>query len=86
MNEGLECERLLYCSFIFCTIESQIFGFLNLLFRGRAVAAVQDLMIAEVHGRKLVFVLHSDGTLRVWDLLSGTRILSHTFAGKFYKL
>lgn len=56
----------------------------GLMSRGRAVAAVQDLMIAEVHGRKLVFVLHFDGTLRVWDLLSGTRILSHTFAGAMH--
>uniref|UniRef100_A0A5B7BIU5 Uncharacterized protein n=1 Tax=Davidia involucrata TaxID=16924 RepID=A0A5B7BIU5_DAVIN len=46
----------------------------------RTISAVQDLVISEVHGRKLLFVLHSDGILRVWDLLSRSRIFSHTMS------
>lgn len=48
--------------------------------RGRMVSSVQDLVIAEVVGRKLVFVLHSDGMFRVWDLLSLSKIFSCTMS------
>lgn len=63
--------------------------FMNLLsFRSPTLAAVQDLVISEVQQRKLLFVLHSDGNLRVWDLLSRGKIFSHamtipTLTGKY---
>ncbi|GER54989.1 suppressor of auxin resistance [Striga asiatica] len=45
---------------------SRLWGMLS---RNPNLAAVQDLVISEVHQRKLLFVLHSDGNFRVWDLL-----------------
>lgn len=50
---------------------------------------VQDLVIVEVLGKMLLFVLHSDGIFRVWDLSSHSRIFSHTMTnqvseGNFY--
>jgi hypothetical protein len=53
------------------------------------VGPVQDLVMYEVHGKQLLFVLHSDGILRVWDSISHSRIFSHTMsipelAGTFY--
>lgn len=63
-------------------------NFVDMLCRGRAVGAVQDLIITEMHGKEIVFVLHGDGILRAWDLSSHTRILSHSTAveGDFYHL
>ncbi|XP_017979220.1 PREDICTED: nuclear pore complex protein NUP160 [Theobroma cacao] len=55
----------------------RLWGFMS---RGRAVGAVQDLIITEMHGKEIVFVLHGDGILRAWDLSSHTRILSHSTA------
>nr|DAD37335.1 TPA_asm: hypothetical protein HUJ06_007976 [Nelumbo nucifera] len=52
----------------------------GLMARGRTVGAVLDLAVLEVHGNKLIFVLHVDGNLRVWDLLSYTRILRTTIS------
>ncbi|KAL9141071.1 hypothetical protein ABFS82_14G078800 [Erythranthe guttata] len=49
----------------------------GILSRSPMVAAVQDLVISEVQQRKLLFVLHSDGTFRVWDLLSRAKIFGH---------
>ncbi|KAI4300319.1 hypothetical protein L6164_033710 [Bauhinia variegata] len=50
----------------------------GLMSRGKMVSSVQDLVISELHGTKLVFVLHLDGTIRVWDLASSSRVFSHT--------
>ncbi|XP_062108027.1 nuclear pore complex protein NUP160 [Humulus lupulus] len=49
----------------------------GLVSRGRTVEAVQDLVVAKVCGKRLLFVLHSDGTLRIWDLSSHTKVFSH---------
>lgn len=48
------------------------------------VSSVQDLVILEFHGKRFLFVLHSDGTLRVWDLAFNGRVFSSTFSGKSY--
>lgn len=56
---------------------NRLWGFMS---RGRMVGAVQDMVISEVHGSKLVFVLHLDGILRVWDISSHSRIFSHTMS------
>lgn len=53
------------------------------------VGAVQDLAISMVHGKPLVFVIHTDGVLRVWDLSFHSRPFTHkmsspTMAGKYY--
>lgn len=50
---------------------------------------VQDMVIAEMFQRKLLFVLHSDGSLRIWDLFNYSRIFSHNIfsrgsTGKFF--
>ncbi|XP_022716344.1 nuclear pore complex protein NUP160 isoform X2 [Durio zibethinus] len=47
---------------------------------GRVLGPVQDLIITELLGKKIVFVLHCDGILRAWDLSSRSRILSHAMA------
>jgi Nucleoporin Nup120/160 len=36
---------------------------------------VVDMVISEVHGRKLVFSIHEDCVLRVWNLSNRTRLL-----------
>ncbi|KZV47381.1 hypothetical protein F511_07795 [Dorcoceras hygrometricum] len=48
----------------------------GILSRGPTLAGVQDLVITEVHQRKLLFVLHSDGWFRVWDLSTRGKIFS----------
>ncbi|XP_020089864.1 nuclear pore complex protein NUP160 isoform X3 [Ananas comosus] len=52
----------------------------NLVSRAKVVGAVQDMVISEIHGRKLLFVLHMSGNLRVWDLLSHTRVFYHNIS------
>ncbi|XP_073287556.1 nuclear pore complex protein NUP160 isoform X2 [Primulina huaijiensis] len=49
----------------------------GILSRGPTLAGVQDLVISEVHQRKLLFVLHSDGCFRVWDLSTRGKIFSN---------
>ncbi|XP_061369060.1 nuclear pore complex protein NUP160 [Gastrolobium bilobum] len=49
----------------------------GLISRGRMVGTVQDLVVSELHEKKFVFVLHLDGTLRIWDLASRSRVFSH---------
>ncbi|RDX92690.1 Nuclear pore complex protein NUP160, partial [Mucuna pruriens] len=50
---------------------------LNVSSRGNMVGTVQELVILELHEKKFVFVLHLDGTLRIWDLASRSRVFSH---------
>lgn len=50
--------------------------------RGTVVAAVQDLFISEVDGRNYICVLHTDGELRLWDVLTYTRVLCLSIAAK----
>ncbi|XP_023645299.1 nuclear pore complex protein NUP160 isoform X3 [Capsella rubella] len=57
---------------------SRLWGFV----RGTMVAAVQDLYILEVHGRIFLCVLHADGALRVWDILTYSRVLCQSIAAK----
>nr|XP_011466909.1 PREDICTED: nuclear pore complex protein NUP160 isoform X2 [Fragaria vesca subsp. vesca] len=57
---------------------SSLWGFMA---RGRIVGAVQDLAISMVHGKPLIFVIHTDGVLRVWDLLFHSRLFSHKLNG-----
>lgn len=45
--------------------------------RGKMVASAQDLVICELREKKFVFVLHLDGTLRIWDLASHSRVFTH---------
>ncbi|KAF7804423.1 nuclear pore complex protein NUP160 isoform X1 [Senna tora] len=54
---------------------SRLWGFMS---RGKSVSPVQDLVILEFHGKRFVFVLHLDGTLRVWDLVFNSRVFTHT--------
>lgn len=54
----------------------------GLMSRGRMLGPVQDLVIVEVLGKMLLFVLHSDGIFRVWDLSSHSRIFSHTMTNQ----
>ncbi|KAL1222173.1 Nuclear pore complex protein [Cardamine amara subsp. amara] len=57
---------------------SRLWGFV----RGTVVAAVQDLFISEVHGKTIICVLHADGALRIWDILTYSRVLCHSIAAK----
>ncbi|KAL8541895.1 hypothetical protein ACS0TY_002951 [Phlomoides rotata] len=50
----------------------------GILSRSSTLAAVQDLVMSKVQQRKFLFVLHSDGSFRVWDLLTRSKIFSHT--------
>ncbi|KAD4179671.1 hypothetical protein E3N88_28262 [Mikania micrantha] len=54
------------------------FGRLWSMMSRRTVASVKDLVCLEIHGRKLLFVLHLDGVLQVWDLLRCSKLLSYT--------
>ncbi|KAK7355535.1 hypothetical protein VNO80_14793 [Phaseolus coccineus] len=49
----------------------------GLIPRGKMVGTVQEMVILELHEKKFVFVLHLDGTLRIWDLASRSRVFSH---------
>ncbi|KEH42188.1 nuclear pore complex protein NUP160 isoform X2 [Medicago truncatula] len=49
----------------------------GLISRGNFVGTVQDLVISEFCGKKFVFALHLDGTLRIWDLASHSKVFSH---------
>ncbi|CAI8602479.1 unnamed protein product [Vicia faba] len=49
----------------------------GLISRGKMVGTVQDLVISELYERKFVFALHLDGTLRIWDLASLSRVFTH---------
>ncbi|CAN8290175.1 unnamed protein product [Cochlearia groenlandica] len=60
---------------------SRIWGFVRHVL-GTVVAAVQDLFIAEFCGKNYVFVLHADGALRVWDILTYNRVLCQSVAAK----
>lgn len=54
---------------------SRFWGFMS---RGsRMVGPVKDLVISEVLGRVLLFVIHSDSTLRVWDISSQSLLFTH---------
>ncbi|KAL0919897.1 hypothetical protein M5K25_012023 [Dendrobium thyrsiflorum] len=57
----------------------------NLMSRGKAAGAVQDMVISEVCTRKLLFVLHSDGIVRLWDLASHARVLNHSLSSSELK-
>ncbi|XP_047324446.1 nuclear pore complex protein NUP160 [Impatiens glandulifera] len=54
------------------------FGRLWGLMSRRSVGSVQGMVISDVHDMKLLFVLHHDGTLRIWDIVNGSRIFSQT--------
>ncbi|XP_057434372.1 nuclear pore complex protein NUP160-like [Lotus japonicus] len=49
----------------------------GLISGGKMVASAQDLVICELHEKKFLFVLHLDGTLRIWDLASHARVFTH---------
>lgn len=52
----------------------------NIMSRAKVVGAVQDMLISQVCGRKLLFTLHLDGCLCVWDLASHARVLNHNIS------
>lgn len=45
--------------------------------RTKAVGPVQDIVTATVNERELLFVLHLDGSLRIWDIFNHTKLLSY---------
>lgn len=49
----------------------------TLMSRTKAVGPVQDIETAIVNERELLFVLHLDGSLRVWDIFSHTKVLNY---------
>ncbi|KAL6629816.1 hypothetical protein ACP70R_029581 [Stipagrostis hirtigluma subsp. patula] len=49
----------------------------TLMSRTKAVGPVQDMVPAVVNERDLLFVLHLDGNLRIWDIASHTKLLNY---------
>uniref|UniRef100_A0A0E0N9P4 Uncharacterized protein n=1 Tax=Oryza rufipogon TaxID=4529 RepID=A0A0E0N9P4_ORYRU len=49
----------------------------SLVSRTKAVGPVQDIVTATVNERELLFVLHLDGSLRIWDIFNHTKLLSY---------
>ncbi|KAG8069730.1 hypothetical protein GUJ93_ZPchr0006g40621 [Zizania palustris] len=45
--------------------------------RTKAVGPVQDIVTTTVNERELLFVIHLDGSLRIWDICSHTKLLSY---------
>lgn len=45
--------------------------------RTKALGPVQDIDTATVNERELLFVLHLDGSLRVWDISSQTKLVNY---------
>ncbi|GAB2284016.1 hypothetical protein Dimus_018499 [Dionaea muscipula] len=56
---------------------SRLWGFVS---RGRGVGSVKDVVLSVVQKKKLVFVLHSDDNLRVWDLFGRAKVFSHSLS------
>jgi nuclear pore complex protein Nup160 len=46
-------------------------------YRTKALGPVQDIDTATVNERELLFALHLDGSLRVWDISSHTKLLNY---------
>lgn len=38
---------------------------------------IRSLATSETHGKRLLFALHDDGNLRIWDLVNRSRIFIH---------
>ncbi|EMS53650.1 hypothetical protein TRIUR3_25313 [Triticum urartu] len=49
----------------------------TLMSRTKALGPVQDIDTATVNERELLFVLHLDGSLRVWDISSQTKLVNY---------
>ncbi|KAK3155994.1 hypothetical protein QOZ80_2AG0101430 [Eleusine coracana subsp. coracana] len=49
----------------------------TLMSRTKAVGPVQDMVVAVVNETSLLFVLHLDGNLRIWDTSSHTKLLNY---------
>ncbi|KAL7592828.1 hypothetical protein Lser_V15G33426 [Lactuca serriola] len=54
------------------------FGRLWSLMSRRTIAPVKDLVCLHIQGKRFLLVLHLDGVLQLWDLLSFSRLLSYT--------
>ncbi|XP_057530266.1 nuclear pore complex protein NUP160 isoform X4 [Amaranthus tricolor] len=52
----------------------------GLMSRSRLSGSVSDLVVSDINGRKVVFVLHSDGTLRVWDVLRHGKLFGQSLS------
>lgn len=57
--------------------------------RGKSATPVRSLITRQINGSSVVFVLHEDGTLRLWDILNRSRLLNYflpstpEFAGQY---
>lgn len=52
----------------------------GLMSRSRIAGPVKDLVVSDVHGKKIIFVLHSGGTLRIWDLHCRRKLFSQSWS------
>lgn len=48
--------------------------------RGKSAGSVRSLVTRQFNGSFVLFALHEDGTLRVWDLLHRYRVLNHSLS------
>ncbi|KAH7286776.1 hypothetical protein KP509_32G022400 [Ceratopteris richardii] len=61
-------------------ILGRLWGFVA---RGKTVAGVQCLKLQNYKGQPLLFALHEDGTFKLWDLRSRSRLLNiHIYRGE----
>eukprot|EP01018_Ginkgo_biloba_P012784 Gb_36286 [translate_table: standard] len=52
----------------------------GLVARGKTSGAIRSLVTSEAYGKRLLFALHCDGSLRLWDLVDRCRVLNHCLA------
>lgn len=49
----------------------------GLVARGKTASEIRSLVTSDACGKRLLFALHGDGNLRIWDLVDRCRIFSH---------
>ncbi|KAG0622512.1 hypothetical protein M758_3G102700 [Ceratodon purpureus] len=56
-----------------------LWGFVS---RGKSAGSVRSLVTRQSNGSFVLFALHEDGTLRLWDLLHRHRVLNHPLSSE----
>lgn len=56
-----------------------LWGFVS---RGKSAGSVRSLVTRQLNGSFVLFALHEDGTLRLWDLLHRHRVLNHPLSSE----
>lgn len=73
----MSCVFVHYLTIVhYLTMIKRVHDVRYLMCRGKVVGAAQSLVVSEINRRKLLFVLHVDGNLRVWDLHGRVKVLN----------